>query len=184
MHDIYYICKNIITTTIMKRRFGILVALLVLSFSTVSAKGLVSYQGEVDLGYSYGLGKNASERVILHTIQGIKIGKYLSTGIGAGFDFYYAFDDSSEMIVPIYINIKGYLPTNKNISPYLSCDVGMGVGVTGDVDDKTGLTVSPAVGFVWGVFKAQIGYSLQNVKKLEFGDLSMGSVQLRIGIMF
>ena len=58
------------------------------------------------------------------------------------------------------------------------------VGVTGDLDNDTGLTVAPAVGVVWGVFKAQVGYNMQKVKNIDLGKLSMSSVQVKIGIMF
>ena len=186
------------------KRVSLFLSLLLLTVGFASAKGKVSYQGEVDLGYSFGVGKRASERVNIHTIQGIKVGKYFSTGIGTGFDFYYDFDDSSEAIVPVYLNLKGYYPVSKNVSPskspvtptprptsqlknvspFVSCDVGLGVGVTGDLDNDTGLTVAPAVGVVWGVFKAQVGYNMQKVKNIDLGKLSMSSVQVKIGIMF
>lgn len=166
------------------KRVSLFLSLLLLTVGFASAKGKVSYQGEVDLGYSFGVGKRASERVNIHTIQGIKVGKYFSTGIGTGFDFYYDFDDSSEAIVPVYLNLKGYYPVSKNVSPFVSCDVGLGVGVTGDLDNDTGLTVAPAVGVVWGVFKAQVGYNMQNIKNIDLGKLNMGSVQVKIGIMF
>ena len=84
LYDFYYICENIIFWVM--KRISLLLTLIILSISLVSAKGKVSYQGEVDLGYSYGIGKSASERVNLHTIHGIKVGKYFSTGIGTGFD--------------------------------------------------------------------------------------------------
>lgn len=166
------------------KRVSLFLSLLLLTVGFASAKSKVSYQGEVDLGYSFGVGKRASERVNIHTIQGIKVGKYFSTGIGTGFDFYYDFDDSSEAIVPVYLNLKGYYPVSKNVSPFVSCDVGLGVGVTGDLDNDTGLTVAPAVGVVWGVFKAQVGYNMQKVKNIDLGKLSMSSVQVKIGIMF
>lgn len=166
------------------KRIYLLFGLLTLAVSMASAKGIVSYQGEVDLGYSFGIGKSASERVNIHTIQGIMVGKYFSTGIGAGFDFYYNFDDSSEAIVPVYLNLKGYYPVSEKVSPFISCDVGMGVGVTGDIDNDAGLTIAPAVGIVWGVFKAQVGYNMQKVNNIDLGKPSMGSVQVKIGIMF
>lgn len=166
------------------KRVSLFLSLLLLTVGFASAKGQVSYQGEVDLGYSFGVGKRASERVNIHTIQGIKVGKYFSTGIGTGFDFYYDFDDSSEAIVPVYLNLKGYYPVSKNVSPFVSCDVGLGVGVTGNIDNDNGLTITPAVGIVWGVFKAQVGYNMQNIKNIDLGKLNMGSVQVKIGIMF
>ena len=88
------------------KRVSLFLSLLLLTVGFASAKGKVSYQGEVDLGYSFGVGKRASERVNIHTIQGIKVGKYFSTGIGTGFDFYYDFDDSSEYISTLRVTIQ------------------------------------------------------------------------------
>lgn len=166
------------------KRLSIFIVLLAAIVGVASAKGNVQYQGEVDLGYSFGVGKSASERVNLHTIQGIRVGKYFSAGIGTGFDFYYDFDDSSEMIVPVYLNLKGYYPLSAKVSPYISCDIGVGVGVTGDVDNNAGLNISPAIGVVWGVFKAQVGYNLQKVNNLDMGKPALSSVQVKVGIMF
>lgn len=166
------------------KRIYLLLGLLTLAVGMANAKGKVSYQGEVDLGYSFGIGKSAAERINIHTIQGIKVGKYFSTGIGTGFDFYYDFDDSSEAMVPVYLNLKGYYPVSEKVSPFISCDVGMGVGVTGDLDNDTGLTIAPAVGIVWGVFKAQVGYNMQKVNNIDLGKPAMSSVQVKIGIMF
>ena len=92
------------------KRFTILVAILSLFAGVAGAKGLVSYQGEIDLGYAFGYEEFSPESVNLHTIQGIKVGKYFSTGIGSGLDFYYNYDDTSEVMVPLYLNVKGYLP--------------------------------------------------------------------------
>ena len=157
------------------KRIYLLLGLLTLAVGIANAKGKVSYQGEVDLGYSFGVGKSAAERINIHTIQGIKVGKYFSTGIGTGFDFYYDFDDSSEAMVPVYLNLKGYYPVSEKVSPFISCDVGMGVGVTGDLDNDTGLNIAPAVGIV---------YNMQKVNNIDLGKPSMSSVQVKIGIMF
>lgn len=166
------------------KRFTILVAILSLFAGVAGAKGLVSYQGEIDLGYSFGVGSAANERVNIHTIQGIKVGKYFSTGIGTGLDFYYNYDDTSESIVPIYLNVKGYLPIADNASAFLSCDAGWGVGVTGEIDNQNGITISPAIGIVWGMFKAQVGYNLQNINGIDFSNPAMNAVQVKIGLMF
>lgn len=168
----------------MKRIISLLALTLTLFVSTSSAKGLVAYQGEIDFGYALGVGKESSGRASLHTIQGISIGKYLSTGFGTGFDYHHNFDDSSEMVVPMYLNIKGYLPTGKSICPYLSCDVGASIGVTDTLDNDCGLYIAPAVGFVWKILKVQVGYNLQNLNNIDLGKLSMNSVQLKVGFVF
>ena len=166
------------------KRVLFLVAILTLCFSSSRAEGVVNYQGEIECGYSLGMGGNATGRVNLHTIQGISIGKYLSTGVGAGLDYHYNFDETSELIVPVFLNVKGYLALGKKVTPFISCDAGVGFGMTGSVVDNMGLYVTPAVGFTAGIFKLQAGYNLQSLNIVNISNTAINSVQVKIGIMF
>ena len=166
------------------KRFTILVAILSLFAGVAGAKGLVSYQGEIDLGYSTGLEELSQESVNLHTIQGIKVGDYFSTGIGTGIDFYYSYDDTSEAMVPLYLNVKGYLPFGDRVSGFISCDAGWAVGVTDDIKKVNGISITPSIGVVWGVVKVQVGYYMQSLDCLDLKHIKMNSLQAKIGIMF
>ncbi len=64
----------------MKKLFLSAVA-AVMSVSVANAQVPVKYQGEVDLGYSIGVGTIELGRVNLHTVHSVKIGNYFSTGI-------------------------------------------------------------------------------------------------------
>lgn len=166
------------------KRFTILVAILSLFAGVAGAKGLVSYQGEIDLGYAFGYEEFSPESVNLHTIQGIKVGKYFSTGIGSGLDFYYNYDDTSEVMVPLYLNVKGYLPLDDNLSGFISCDAGWAVGVTDDIKKVNGINITPAIGIVWGMVKIQVGYNMQSLNCLDLKIGAIRSIQAKIGIMF
>lgn len=166
------------------KRLTILVAILTLFAGVAGAKGIVSYQGEIDLGYSYGYEDDAPESVNLHTIQGIKVGKYFSTGIGTGIDLYYNYDNTSEAMVPLYLNVKGYVPFGKNVSGFVSCDAGWAVGVTSDIKKLNGISITPSIGIVWGVVKVQVGYYMQSLDCLDLKLASMNAVQAKVGIMF
>ena len=183
----------------MKKIYLFVVA--VFCATTSFAQVPVKYHGEVDAGYSLGIGLISIDRVSLHTIQGICIGKYLSTGIGLGAEYmftnlgvddeygYYNGDEEDfAMLLPIYLNIKGYLPVSEKFSPYLSFDVGSGFGLSNDEFYYGGVYLNPAVGVKFGLLKVQIGYNLQR-GTLESGDLkvgalNMGAMQLKVGIMF
>ena len=102
----------------MKKLF-LLIVTTVISANIAKAQVQVTYQGEVDAGYSIGVGTFATSRVNLHTIQGIRIGEYVSTGLGLGLDYYHEFYDNGELVIPIYLNIKGYLPVSKKVSTFL-----------------------------------------------------------------
>lgn len=140
------------------------------------------YQGELDFGYAIGVGKCGpiASRMNLHTIHGAKIGKYCSVGMGVGFDLYH--DLNNEMILPVYLNAKGYYPVSEKFSPYFSFDMGVGVGVTGEVGGMTGIYVMPAVGIKTGRVKVQIGCSAQQLS--QDVSVSLNAVQFKVGLVF
>ena len=166
----------------MKKLF-IAAALAVMATSLANAQIPVQYQGEVDAGYSIGTGTFASNRVNLHTVQGVKIGQYFSTGIGVGLDYYHQIYDKGELVIPIYLNLKGYLPVSEKIAPYLSFDIGAGIGATAGVSGLSGVMYTPALGVKIGKFKVQVGYNVQRVSESGLG-FNMGAVQIKAGIVF
>lgn len=151
------------------------------SLCAVHAQVSVKYQGEVDLGYSIGVGELATGRVNLHTIQGVKIGDYFSTGVGLGVDCYH--EGEAELMIPVYLNLKGYLPVSEKVSPYLSFDIGAGIGATEGVSGLSGMMVTPAIGIKAGKFKAQIGYNVQQLSDSGV-SVNFNALQIKVGLMF
>ena len=119
----------------MKKLF-LLLATTICVASSALAQTPIKYQGEVDLGCSLGVGVLSSGRVNIHTIQGIKVGDYFSTGVGFGADYYISGQD---MTIPLFLNFKGYIPTKSKVTPYASLDLGTGIGVAGIFKKETGL---------------------------------------------
>lgn len=142
----------------------------------------IMYQGEVDLGYSIGVGLFATNRVNLHTVHGAKINKHLSAGIGLGLDFYHE-GDPLQIMMPIFLNVKGYYPINEKFSPYASLDLGYGLGVTDGLNGLSGFYWSPAIGVKYEKFKFQIGYTSQSLSESGV-SLNMGAFQFRVGLVF
>lgn len=163
----------------MKRLFILLTAAAI-SIGSLQAKTPIKYHGEVDLGYSIGVGTFATGRVNIHTIQGVEIGKYFSTGIGIGADIYHEFPD---VMVPIYLNLKGYLPVSKIVKPYVSVDIGGGIGASEGFSGLSGATYTIAVGVKAKMFKAQLGYNVQRLSESGIG-INMNAVQIKLGVMF
>lgn len=162
------------------KKLLVLAAAAVVSFGA-AAQTPVGYQGEVDLGYSVGVGTFATGRINLHTVHGVKVGKYFSAGVGLGLDMYH--EGGFEMMMPVYLNLKGYLPTGTKATPYLSMDIGAGVGVTEGVSGASGFYFTPAVGVKVGAFKAQVGYNVQRLSEAGFG-VSMNAFQIKVGVVF
>ena len=101
-----------------------IITMLVTSLGINAQEMNAKYQGEFDLSYSIGTGTFSTNRVNLHTIHGAKIGNYFSLGVGVGLDYYHEMYEKGELIVPIFANVKGFLPVNDKFSPYLSLDLG------------------------------------------------------------
>ena len=163
------------------KKFFLMAVVAIFSVSAVQAQIPVKYQGEVDAGYSIGVGSFAASRINLHTIHGIKVGRFFSTGVGLGFDMYH--EGGFDLIVPVYLNLKGYLPVSEKVAPFFSIDIGAGIWATEAIQGASGLMVTPAVGVKFGKFKAQLGYNLQQLS--SYGEsVNVGAVQIRIGAMF
>ncbi len=166
----------------MKRLF-LAIAIIAMSVCTMQAQSQVKYHGEVDLGYSFGVGTFAADRINIQTIQGVQLGKHFSTGLGLGFDYYTNIDGYGELAMPIYLNLKGYLPTSEKTSVYASFDIGVGVGLTEGVKGLSGATYTPAIGVKVNKFKVQLGYNVQRLSESGIG-INLGALQLKLGLMF
>lgn len=171
--------KNFI---IMKTLKGLLVALFMLCTTAGYAQEAIKYQGEVDLGYSIGVGTFNINRANLHTIHGAKINKNFSVGLGIGLDLYHNEGDLDFML-PIFVNAKGYLPINEKFSPYASLDLGYGIGVSESFSGVGGFYWSPAIGIKYDKFKFQIGYVSQSLSESGF-SINMEAVQFKLGLAF
>ncbi len=164
----------------MKKLFVLLAATIGVVVSA-SAQTPIKYQGEVDLGYSIGVGTLATGRVNVHTIQGVKVGNYFSAGVGLGLDIYH--EGGADLVLPIYLNLKGYLPTNSKVTPYASFDIGGGIGVSEYLSGLSGMMITPALGVKVGKFKAQIGYNVQKFSESGI-SVNFNAVQFKVGVVF
>ena len=165
----------------MKKLLCALVLAISALFNGTAQEVSVKYQGEVDLGYSVGVGTFAMGRVNLHTIQGAKISDYFSAGLGLGLDYYHA--DGGDLFIPIFLNMKGYIPVTSKLSPFASLDLGYGIGATDEVRGYGGFLWGPSVGIRYNHFKFQVGYTSQRISVSGFG-FNMDAIQFKIGVVF
>lgn len=161
----------------------LIVMMIFACVSGINAQAIAKYQGELDFGYSVGTGTFSTGRVNIHTIHGAKIGEYFSAGLGLGVDYYHEFYNMGELYMPIFLNMKGYIPVTDKLSPFASLDMGYGVGVTSGVTGTGGFLWSPSVGLRYNKFKFQFGYTSQRISKYGFG-VNMNAVQFKIGVIF
>lgn len=145
----------------------------------------IKYQGEVDLGASITTNGFQTGKAVANfrTIHGGKIGDYLFTGLGFGADWYF-FDegssgDDSEVIIPVFLNLKGYYPASKRLLPFVSLDLGYGFGVTQSISGEGGFMFAPAIGFQYKKMQFQVGYEHQSISGID-----LGSCQIKVGVVF
>lgn len=127
-----------------------LILSLCLLLSSAAFAQSIKYQGEVQVGYGFGVGNISVDRVSAHMINGARINQYLSAGIGVGLDYYFD-DGESYLSLPIYANVKGYLPISGMVNLFASLDCGYSVSLAGEEQggwkaDMKGFLITPAVG--------------------------------------
>lgn len=99
------------------------------------------YLGEVNLGFSYGPFADQWAALSIHPVHGARIGDHFSVGGGVGLEFLAGVNDDScsagepefvcchhsesKLLVPLYLNLKGYLDASKPNTAYLTLDVGV-----------------------------------------------------------
>lgn len=166
------------------KKITLLVIMIVTAF-TLNAQSLVKYHGEINAGYSVGIGTFATNRVNVHTIQGVDISKYFSIGVGIGLDYYHELYEKGkgELVLPLFLNMKGYLPATETVSPFFSLDLGVGIGLTKGVDGMAGFICTPSVGVKLSHCTLQVGYNMQRNSEYGFG-YTMGSIQMKLGYIF
>ena len=164
------------------KKLLLLAATAAMAISAVNAKIPVKYHGEADLGYSIGVGTFSTCRANLHTIQGVQGGRYFPAGLGLGLDHYHEFYEIGVLAIPIYLNLKGYIPVSEKVAPYISFDIGTGIG-TKVLSGLSGLYCTPAVGIKAGMYKAQVGFNVQRISESGIG-FDMNAIQIKVGVMF
>lgn len=126
------------------------------------------YEGELNLGYGTAGTVKGDEgdakfaRPFIETVHGVRITKYGFVGAGVGFQ--YVTDKEWEIgMMPVFLNLKGFYPVTENFAPYVSFDLGYGIGLLGTKDfaDEEGLDLK-------GGFYGSYGIGL-NYKRLNFG---------------
>lgn len=170
-----------------------LIALAMLECIAISAHGQqpvkIKYQGDIQAGYSVGIGSMAQDRVNLHFINSARFSDYFSAGLGVGLDLYTNFIyDAPELALPIYLNAKGYVPVNRATSFFLSFDLGASIGLTEGMEGMSGLMLVPAVGarFKTGNNKAvtlSLGYNYQAWSE-SIISVNTDAITLRLGYSF
>ena len=151
----------------------------------------VKFQADVNVGFITGgklatknLGKLKTNlsRPYIETILGARLGEFMFAGVGLGAQYAYgecnlisiatanAPDKWGALMLPLYANVRGYIPTRNIVKPYISASLGghfvpvsnfckYGYGRI-----KGGLLMKFGAGLNISKFNFGLGYSAQNLE--------------------
>lgn len=192
----------------------LLCAIIALLSFSASARGAIQdqskpkcairYQGEASLGYMFSLYATDRNMVEVHTVHGIRVGDYFSVGIGVGIDMTgyesYSYEQQKVQLnitpmIPLYLNVKGYLPVSKGTRLYLSMDAGMVFDFeSGAIDGLSSRAIRTkvlSVAYLNPAFGANIKVSPKNAINLSVGYKTylsnramVNGINVRIGFQF
>lgn len=178
-----------------KITISLTIALLAIVGTANAQNSKVKYQGDVQVGYSIGIGTLASDRINIHMINGVRINKYVSVGLGLGLDCYHSYDwylndyVGPELMMPIFLNARGYLPVSQKTDLFLSVDLGCSVGLTAGVTGMSGFMMTPAIGASFDVGKSKaialsLGYNYQSWASAGLLSVNADAITLKVGFTF
>ena len=158
-------------------------ALFILSIMNVAAQNKMSYQGEVGIGYGFGMGDESINRLYVETIHGIRFNSHLFAGLGVGLA---SFDDENATI-PLFVDVKGYL-TKGLIKPYLFANLGYGLGDKSGFYGAGGFGIDVNISQKCGLY-LNLGYQSQGLRNNVddsgfYGPSNVGAFLLQLGCRF
>ena len=158
---------------------------------------LPRYQGEVAFAYGLAVSEGTGDlfpRIVFETVHGVRINPYLFAGVGLGINYFYKdlyiynyWGSILEgyrggIVLPVFANVKGYLPISRKVALNLSWDLGAAIGIGGYFNEGTEFYTSIGPGVTFG---RQSG-GVQGDFSIRFQHMGEGlnAILFRIGIGF
>ncbi|MCH5330028.1 MAG: hypothetical protein J1E04_03610 [Alistipes sp.] len=192
------------------------------TFATTFRDVSIWYQGEVNLGYAvsgkmYDVEDNFKwktnfSRPFIETTHGVRVTQYGYLGLGLGLqyaggkilpDYKYDKDEIAgwrTLLMPIYVNLKGYYPVTDDLSPYITLSLGGSPvltsslnyrepgyweGLTGGFYCKFGAGISwKMLTFDFGVMHQGLHETLKEDGEVERYPMRINSFYLNVGFKF
>jgi len=148
------------------------------------------YKGIVDLGYFWGAGDYAYDRLNFSFINGYQVNPYFSFGIGTGIHYYfdedsyyngYYNDNDDQVLIPLFSDFRVNF-INKAVSPYLSTGIGYSFNASDDFNG-VGIFLDLSIGVSYKIprgceIHAGISYQMQRV---DYDSSHYGSSYIDMG---
>ena len=138
------------------------------------------YEGEVATGYAVGVSESYInlDRFVFETVHGVRINEYVFAGAGVGLNIFTGFEDLAiPVILPAFVNAKGYYPVSDKFSVYASLDLGAAVGIVDAEGTNFYTSVGPGL---------QVGGKTAFDFSIRYQHLGSGTgaMLFRIGVRF
>lgn len=154
------------------------------------------YQGEFAFAYGLAVSEGTGDlfpRIVFETVHGVRINPYLFAGVGVGVDYFYKdlyFYDgwniyelgNSGTVLPVFANVKGYLPVSRKVALNLSWDLGAAIGVGGYFSGGTEFYTSIGPGVTFGRQSGGVRGDF-SIRFQHMGE-GLNAILFRIGIGF
>lgn len=172
----------------MKKMTMILTALAVVAaVATANAQLTPRYQGDVEAGYSIGVGQYSGDRINIHTSHGVRINRYFFAGLGTGLDIYVG--GGTDLVLPIFADLKGYLPVADRLDIFAGVDIGYSIGLT---VDYSGFLAVPQLGLAYRLTDKYaltfgVGFTAQSWSRSAEGirvSVNTNAITLKVGFQF
>lgn len=171
------------------KKLLLLAAFAAMTVTAANAQWNLNYQGDVELGYSIGSGRVSWDRVNIHTTHGIRFNEYFFVGLGTGLDIYTT--GGTELALPIYFNVKGYLPVSSRMNLFAGLDIGASVGLSKGFSGS-GLLAVPQAGIAYKLNSGNaltfaFGYTVQKWSEKIGRDrfsVNTNAFTLKLGFQF
>lgn len=144
---------------------------------------------------NFGKVKTNLSRPYLELLAGVRLGDFLFAGVGTGVQYAYgecnlisvATDISGKgspetwgsVSIPIYANVRGYIPTRIIVKPYISVSIGGHVVATSNFSQegygklRGGLLMKFGAGMNIANFNFALGLASQNLEWIDTADVTM-----------
>lgn len=172
------------------------------------------YQGEVSLGFATGdnlvskeladgyktSNKTDFSRPLIETVHGVRITNYGFIGLGLGMQYSYGnlFKEAPDLgnwdmlMMPIFVNMKGYYPVTEHISPYLTLSLGGTPVLTSVFSSEEGTSLfggfyckfGGGVSYKKWIFDLGVMHQDFKVKIMDDFRLSVDSFYFNVGYTF
>lgn len=147
----------------------------------------LKYKGNIEGGYTVGVGDYDINRTDISTSHGILMYGYLFSGIGVGWNYYHKSETS---YVPLFIDIRTDLvETSKDIIPLIGIKGGYSFNAS-DNFEKIGAFINPFLGVKYKTndryyIYLLAGYTAQWVNMTKYVEnINMSGITFKIGFGF